>query len=77
MLVSCKADKGISDNLRHVLVIFYLGEAPKGHPQVPQWFQMDDLVFYEKSRYNILLWDNLTVGKLGVSPMEADKRNIW
>ena len=44
--------------------------APKG----PQWRQMNE--FYEKLRYNILLWDDLTMGKLGVSPMEGGQRNI-
>ena len=39
----------------------------------PQQSQMDDFVFREKSRYNIFLWVDLTVGKLGVSCMEADK----
>ena len=55
---------------------FLSRRGPIGPSQDPQWFQMDDLVFYEKSRYKILLWDDVTVGKLGVSPMEADKMNI-
>ena len=35
---------------------------------------MDDLAIHEKPRYNNLLWDNLTVEKLGVSPMEGGKK---
>ena len=31
---------------------------------------MDDLVFHEKLRYNILLWDDLTAGKLGSNSWE-------
>ena len=80
MFVPWKVDKGISGDVRHILVVFYLGGAPNDRPwppQGPQWFQMDDLVFHEKSRSSILRRDDLTVGKLGVSPMEADKRNIW
>ena len=45
---------------------------PPGSPTVPY-----DLVFHEMSRYNILLWHTLTVGKLGVSCMEGRQRNIW
>ena len=43
-------------------------------PKVPQWRQMDK--FHEKFRYNILQWDDLTMEKLGVSPMECGQRNI-
>ena len=65
----------ISGDLRS-LVIFWLVGAPNGPPHGPQWFQMDDLAFHEKSRYNDLLWDDLTVGKLGVCCMEGGQRNI-
>ena len=77
MLVPWKADKGISGDLRHVLVVFWFVGAPNSPPRGPQWFQMVDLAFHEKSRYNNLLWDNLTVGKLGVSAMEGGQKNIW
>ena len=45
------------------------GGTPRA-PQGPQWFQIDNLVFHERSIYNILICDNLTMGKLGVSPMD-------
>ena len=75
MLVAWKVDKGISGNLRHVLVVFWLEGVPRGPPQGPQRSQMDKLVFHEKSRYKIVLWDDLPMGKLGVSPMEGKQRN--
>ena len=45
--------------------------------QGPQRFQIDNLVFHERLKYNILLCDNSNMGKLGVSPMEGGCRNIW
>ena len=72
MLVPLKADKGISNDLKHVLVVLRLGAGSPG----PSWLLMDNLVFHEKSRYNILLWDDLTVGKLGDSCMKGGQRNI-
>ena len=47
VLVAWNGDKGISDDLKHVLVIFWL-EGPPTAPQDPKWSQMDDLVFHEK-----------------------------
>ena len=76
MLVPWKVDKRISGDLRHVLVVVWLEGAPNSHPQGPKWSQMDDLMFHEKSRYKIVLWDDLCMGKLGVSPMEGRQRNI-
>ena len=58
------------------MVVFWLRGAPKGPLQGPQQSQVDDLVFHEKSRYNILLWDDLTVGKLGDGCMKGAQRNI-
>ena len=46
VLVAWKADKGIFDDLGHVLVIFWPPTAPRG----PQWSHMGDLVFLEKLR---------------------------
>ena len=63
MLVAWKAVKGISDHLKHVLVVFFSQRGPQRPFQGPYWSQMDDLVFHEKWRYNILLWDDLTVEK--------------
>ena len=42
----------------------------KGPPKGPlgsQWFSMDKLVCLEKSRLNILLWDDFTMGILSVT----------
>ena len=39
---------------------------PRGPPRAATESQMGNLVFHEKLGYNILLWDHLTVGKLGV-----------
>ena len=78
VLVPWKADVGISDDLRQVLIVFLLEgapRAPQGLHQSSQWFQMDKIMFHEKSGYNILLWD-LTMGKLGVCPMEGRPRNM-
>ena len=65
VLVPWKAVKGISDDLCHALVIFWLKGAPQSPPplpQGPQQFQMDDLLLHKKLRYNILLrhhlWEN-------------------
>ena len=54
--------RGISDYLRHVLVVFWLDGAPKGPPQGPQWSRIDNLVIHEKSRYKIALWDGSAMG---------------
>ena len=56
----------------HVLVIFWL----EGAPRALGVSQLDDLVFLEKSRIKIVLWDGLTMGKFGVSPMEGGQRDI-
>ena len=40
-------------------------------PQASQW----TTVFHEKLRYNISLGDDLTMEKLGVSPMECEKEH--
>ena len=56
---------------------FLACRGPQQPPRGPQWFQMDDLAFHEKSGYNNLLWDDVTVGKLGVSSMEGGQKNIW
>ena len=47
-MLTWKVDKRITDDLRHVLVVFWLGGAPKG-PQGPKWFLMYNLVCYEKA----------------------------
>ena len=44
------------------MVVFWLDGALNGPPQETQWSQMDDLVFHEKSRYKIALWDDSTMG---------------
>ena len=73
MLVAWKVDKGISGNLRHVLIIFF---GLKGSPKAPTGSSKVELVFHEKTRYKIILWDDLPMGKLGVSSMEGEQRNI-
>ena len=50
MLVAWKAVKGISDDLKHVLIVFLLEEAPNGPPRVPNG---PKLTTYAKSRYKI------------------------
>ena len=55
------------------MVVFWLDGAPNGPPQGPQWSQMDDLVFHEKSRYKIALWDKSTMGNWVLVAWKADK----
>ena len=52
-------------------------KGPPRAPEGPQWFPMDNLVCYEKSRWIILLWDYFTMGDLGVSRTKGYQRNIW
>ena len=70
MLVPWKRTKGISGDLRHVLVIFWL----KGAPNAPTpWSPIDDLVFHENLRYTIVLWDDLIWKNWVLVPWKADK----
>ena len=76
VIVAWKAEKGISDNLRHVLVVFWLIGAlngpqasfmvPNGRPWVPWEVEIQNctvaLFNYEK---------------LGVSPMEGGQGYSW
>ena len=67
---------------RNVWLDAYFGrfQALKGPLRAPedlQWFQMDNLVCHEKSRWIILLWDYFTMEELGVSLTKGDQRNIW
>ena len=75
MIVAWKAEKGISDNLRHVLVVFWLIGAlngpqaspmvPNGRPCVPCEVKIQNCT--------VALFN---YGKLGVSPMEGGQTNI-
>ena len=40
VLVPWKVDVGISDDLRHVLIVFLLGGAPKSHSRAAPEFPM-------------------------------------
>ena len=48
-------------------------EGPPTSPQGPKWSQMDDLLFHEKSRYKIALWDKSTMGNWVLVPWKAVK----
>ena len=76
VLVPWKVVKGISDDLRHALVIFWLKGAPhgppgsltvlNGRPSVP--WEVGIKIFNRG-------WSNC--GKTGASCMECGQRNIW
>ena len=72
----CKVAKWICFLFEAYFSCFQALRPPMGL-QGPQWFQIDNLVFHERLKYNILLCDNSNMGKLGVSPMEGGCRNIW
>ena len=56
--------------------MFWSFSGLRGPPRALVGSQLDNLVFLEKSRIKIVLWDGLTMGKLGVSPMEGGQRDI-
>ena len=56
-----------------LLVVFWLERAPNAPTP---WSPIDNLVFHENLRYKIVLWDDLTMGKQSVSPIEGRQRNI-
>ena len=49
-------------DLGHILVVFWLDGPLNGPRQDTKWSRMDDLVFHEKLRYKIALWDDSTMG---------------
>ena len=51
-------------------------KGPPRTPEGPQWFLMDNLVCYEKLRYDILLWEDFTMGKLLATCVKDGERNI-
>ena len=55
------------------MVVFWLDGAPNGPPQGPQWSRMDNLVFHEKLRYKIALWDDSTMGNWVLVPWKVVK----
>ena len=59
--------KGIFDDLRPFVCRFQALKGPLRDPEGPQWFLIDKLVWLEKSRQNILLWDSFTMGILSVT----------
>ena len=63
MLVPWKANKGISDDLRHFFYHFMAQRGPQGPHQGPPLLPMDNLVCHERSS---LLWDDFFTGKLDV-----------
>ena len=48
-------------------------KGPFQGPQGPQWSLMDNLVFHEKSRYKIALWDDSTMGNWVLVPWKVVK----
>ena len=61
-------------NLGHVLVVFRIKWAPNDPPPPgPQWSHMDNLVFHEKLRYKIALWDDSTMGNWVLVPWKVVK----
>ena len=56
--------------------MFWSFSGLRGPPRALVGSQLDNLVFLEKSRIKIVLWDGLTMGKFGVSPMEGGQRDI-
>ena len=46
-------------------------------PEGPQLFQMDNLVFHENSRRDILQWEDFTMGTPGDIYMESGQRIVW
>ena len=52
---------------------------PRGH-KGPQWFTIDNLECHKNLGQNLLLWEDFTMGKLGVTHMEDEKNicfEIW
>ena len=56
--------RGKLANLRHFLAVFRHWRPPKIAPEGSQGLPMANLVRQEKWRWNILLWDGFTMGKL-------------
>ena len=52
---------------------FSSSKGPPTAPPGPKWSQMDDLVFHEKSRYKIALWDKSTMGNWVLVAWKAGK----
>ena len=46
-------------------------------PEGPQLFQMDNLVFHENLRRDILQWEDFTMGTPGDIYMESGQRIVW
>ena len=46
-------------------------------PEGPELFQMDNLVFHENSRRDILQWEDFTMGTPGDIYMESGQRIVW
>ena len=60
--------------------MFWPFSGSEGFPRVPKrlnCFTIDDLVCPENMGLNILLWDDFTMGKPGVTHKDGGKRNIW
>ena len=55
---------------------FSSSEGPSRVLEGPQWFTIDNLACHKNLGQNLLLWEDLTMGKLGVTHMEEEK-NIW
>ena len=53
------------------MVVVWLKGAPNGPFQGPQWSRMENLVFHEKSKYKIALWDDSTMGNWVLLPCKV------
>ena len=55
------------------MVVVWLKGAPNAPFQGPQWSRMENLVFHEKSKYKIALWDDSTMGNWVLVPWKVVK----
>ena len=59
--------------------MFWLFSGSEGSPRDPEslkWFIINDVVCPENLGLNILLWDDFTMEKPGVTHKDGGKRNI-
>ena len=60
--------------------MFWLFSGSEGSPRISkslQWFTINDVVCPENLGLNILLWDDFTMEKPGVTHKDGGKKNIW
>ena len=69
--------RGGQRNICWSVCCFQALKIPLRAPKGPQPFSMDKLVCHGKSGWNILLWDDFTMGILSVTHLRGGQRNIW